>query len=159
VSWYQKSKTNLDFTEARDSELQWNPLGQVCNSLQTNNHASTPPLSFLQAGCLSCRPTNSIKALKAAADERPAKNVTSSNGVLTVPARPNIARKPGQTKHACNEQARQQQLHDFCHNWPFSRLPHFKNKTSCIFITHVIIIQRISVFSFRYKFAFTTSFM
>jgi len=30
-----------------------------------SNHASTPPLSFLQAGCPSCRPTNSIKALKA----------------------------------------------------------------------------------------------
>jgi len=33
-------------------------------SLQTDNHASTPPLSFLQAGCPSCRPTNSVKALK-----------------------------------------------------------------------------------------------
>jgi len=40
---------------------------QVCISLQTDNHASTPPLSFLQAGCPSCRPTNSIKALKAEA--------------------------------------------------------------------------------------------
>jgi len=39
---------------------------QVCTSLQTDNHASTPPLSFLQAGFPSCRPTNSIKALKAA---------------------------------------------------------------------------------------------
>ena len=29
--------------------------------------ASIPPLSFLQAGCLSCRPTNSVKALKAKA--------------------------------------------------------------------------------------------
>jgi len=38
---------------------------QVCTSLQTDNHASTPPLSFLQAGCPSCRPTNGIKALKA----------------------------------------------------------------------------------------------
>jgi len=38
---------------------------QVCTSLQTDNHASTVPLSFLQAGCLSCRPTNSVKALKA----------------------------------------------------------------------------------------------
>jgi len=38
---------------------------QVCTSLQTDNHASTSPLSFLQAGCPSCRPTNSIKALKA----------------------------------------------------------------------------------------------
>jgi len=37
---------------------------QVCTSLQTDNHANTPPLSFLQAGCPSCRPTNSVKALK-----------------------------------------------------------------------------------------------
>jgi len=67
VSRYQKGKTNLDFTEARDSEWQWYQLGhmQVCTSLQSDNHASTPPLSFLQAGCPSCRPTNSVKALKA----------------------------------------------------------------------------------------------
>jgi len=38
---------------------------QVCNSLQTDNHASTTLLSFLQAACPSCRPTNSVKALKA----------------------------------------------------------------------------------------------
>jgi len=67
VSQYQKGKTNLDFTEARDSEWQWHQLGhmQVCTLLQKDNHASTPPLSFLQAGCPSCRPTNSVKALKA----------------------------------------------------------------------------------------------
>ena len=67
VSRYQKGKTNLDFTEARDSEWQWHQLGsmQICTSLQTDNHASTPPLSFLQARCPSCRPTNSVKALKA----------------------------------------------------------------------------------------------
>ena len=67
VCRYQKGKTNQDFTEARDSEWQWQQLGrmQVCTSLQTDNHASTPPLSFLQAGCPSCRPTNSVKALKA----------------------------------------------------------------------------------------------
>jgi len=66
VSQYQKGKTNLDFTEARDSEWQWDQLcrTQVCTSLQTDNHASTPPLSFLQAGCPSCRPTNSVKALQ-----------------------------------------------------------------------------------------------
>jgi len=65
VSRYQKGKTNLDFTEARDSEWQWNQLGhmQVYTMLQTDNHASTPPLRFLQAGCPSCRPTNSVKAL------------------------------------------------------------------------------------------------
>ena len=40
VSRYQKGKTNLDFTEARDSEWQWHQLGhmQVCTSLQ----AATP---------------------------------------------------------------------------------------------------------------------
>jgi len=43
---------------------------QVCTSLQTDNHASTPPLSFLQAGCPSRRPTNSVKALKAINDKR-----------------------------------------------------------------------------------------
>ena len=40
VSRYQKGKTNLDYTEARDSEWQWHQLGhmQVCTSLQTDNH-------------------------------------------------------------------------------------------------------------------------
>jgi len=48
VSRYQKCKTNLDFTEAKDSERQWHQLGhmQVCTSLQSDNHASTPPLKF-----------------------------------------------------------------------------------------------------------------
>jgi len=48
VSQYQKGKTNLDFTEARDSEWQWHQLDrmQVCTSLQTGNHTSTPPLKF-----------------------------------------------------------------------------------------------------------------
>ena len=48
VSQYQKGKTNLDFTEARDREWQWHQLGhiQVCISLQTDNHASTPPVKF-----------------------------------------------------------------------------------------------------------------
>ena len=60
-------KTNLDFTEARDSEWQWHQLGhmQVCTLLQTDNHTSTPLLCFLQAGCLSCCPTSSVIALKA----------------------------------------------------------------------------------------------
>jgi len=62
VSQNQKHKTNLDLTEARDSECQWHQLShtQVCTSL----HASSPPLSFLQAGCRSCRPVNGVRALK-----------------------------------------------------------------------------------------------
>jgi len=45
LSRFQKGKTNLDFTEARDSEWHWHQLGhmQVCTSLL---YASTPPLSF-----------------------------------------------------------------------------------------------------------------
>ena len=54
VSRYQKGKTNLDFAVARDSEWQWHQLGhvQVCTSLQTDNHASTPPLSFYRPDAL-----------------------------------------------------------------------------------------------------------
>jgi len=71
VSRYQKGNTNLDFTEARDSEWQWHQLGQmqICTSLQTDNHASTSLLIFLQAGCPSCDPTNSVKALKATSSQ------------------------------------------------------------------------------------------
>ena len=56
VGRYQKGTTNLDCTGARDSEWQWHQLGrmQVCTSFQIDNHASTPPLRFLQAGW--CRP-------------------------------------------------------------------------------------------------------
>ena len=42
MSRNQKGKTNLDFTEARDSEGQWHHLGHmqtICTSLQTDNHA------------------------------------------------------------------------------------------------------------------------
>jgi len=38
---------------------------QVCTLLQTDKHASIPLRSFLQAGCPSCRQTNSVKALTA----------------------------------------------------------------------------------------------
>jgi len=59
VSRYQKCKTNLDFTEARDSEWQWHQLGhmQVCTSLQTDNHASTLPPSVF-AGRMPFLPPN-----------------------------------------------------------------------------------------------------
>ena len=54
VSRHQKGKNNLDFTEARDSEWQWHQLVhmQVCTSLQTDNHASTPPLFFYRPDAL-----------------------------------------------------------------------------------------------------------
>ena len=60
VGRYQKGQTNVDFTEARDSEWQWHPLGhmQVCTSLQTDNHASTPPLCLYRPDALpAAQPT------------------------------------------------------------------------------------------------------
>jgi len=56
----------MDFTEARDSEWQWNQLGhmQVCTCFRQIT-TPAPHHCFLQAGCPSCRPTNSVKALKA----------------------------------------------------------------------------------------------
>jgi len=64
VSQYQKGKTNLDFTEARDSEWQWHQLGhmQVCTThhLQTDNHAGTPPLNFYRSDAFpAAQPTAS----------------------------------------------------------------------------------------------------
>jgi len=59
VSQYQKGKTNLDFTEARGIEWLWHQLGhmQVCTSLQTADHASTPPLKYF-TGWMPSPPPN-----------------------------------------------------------------------------------------------------
>ena len=63
VSRYQKGKTNLDLTEVRDSEWQWHQLGhmQVCTLLQTDNHASTPPLVFYRPDALPNQQRQSTK--------------------------------------------------------------------------------------------------
>ena len=64
VSQYQKGKTDLDFTGARDSGISW----AICKSASRSRQITTPAphySSFLQAGCPSCHPTNSFKALKA----------------------------------------------------------------------------------------------
>ena len=57
VSQYQKGKTNLDFTEARDSEWQWHQLA-ICKSASRSRQITMPVphhSSFLQAGCPYCR--------------------------------------------------------------------------------------------------------
>jgi len=60
VSQYQKGKTNLDFSEARDSEWQRHQLGrmQVCTSLQIYNHASTAPHHSVFTGRMPFLPPN-----------------------------------------------------------------------------------------------------
>jgi len=42
VNWYQKGKTNLDFTEARDSEWQWPYAGlHLAPDRQPHQHPDT----------------------------------------------------------------------------------------------------------------------
>ena len=74
----------LDFTEARVSEWQWHQLGhmQVCTLLQTDNHSSTHHSVFLQVGCPSCHPTNSVRALKGCNTYESLSGYSSSDVVL-----------------------------------------------------------------------------
>jgi len=66
VSRYQKGKTNLDFTEARDSEWQWHQLGriQVYALLQIDNHTGTPPLCYYRPDALPAAHPTASTALK-----------------------------------------------------------------------------------------------
>jgi len=62
------AKTNFVSTSGtRDGEWQWHQLGymQICTSPQIEYWDAGMVIYLLQAGCTSCHPTNSIKALKA----------------------------------------------------------------------------------------------
>ena len=61
ISRYQKGKTNLDFTEARDSEWQWHQLGrmQVCNSVQTTTPAPHHSVFYRPDALPAAQPTAS----------------------------------------------------------------------------------------------------
>jgi len=68
VSRHQKGKPFWILLVPEMMRCHWHQLDHmqiICSLLQADNHASTSPLKFLQARCPSCRPTNSIKALKA----------------------------------------------------------------------------------------------
>jgi len=68
ISRHQKGKPFWILLEQETMGWQWHQLDHmqiICTSLQTDNHASTSPLKFLQAGCPSCRPTISVKTMKA----------------------------------------------------------------------------------------------
>ena len=69
VSQYRKGKTNLDFTEARDSEWQWHQLDhmQVCSTPHSRQRTTPAPHHsvFYRSDALpAAQPTNSVKALK-----------------------------------------------------------------------------------------------
>jgi len=72
VSRDQKDKTNLNVTEqiVSGSGISW----AICKSAPRSRQITTPAAPhhsvFLQAGCPSCRPINSVKKLKATKKER-----------------------------------------------------------------------------------------
>ena len=70
VSWPQKSKPIWILLEQEMIGwqcLQLDHMQIICTSLQTDNHTSNSPFSFLQAGCPSRRSTNMRQASKATA--------------------------------------------------------------------------------------------
>ena len=86
VSRYQKGKTNLDFTEARDSEWQWHQLShmQVCISLQTDNHASTPPLKFFTGRMPFLPPNQQYQSTEVTSTEGTCVSIPLQNMVVCV---------------------------------------------------------------------------
>jgi len=89
VSRFQKGKTNLDFTDARDGEWQWHQLGhmQVCTSLQTDNHASTAPLSFFTGRMPFLPPNQQRQSTKGSLCPQQVRNKSTtnrSNGVRAI---------------------------------------------------------------------------
>ena len=72
VSRYQKGKTIwilLKQETVSGSGISW----AICKSAPRSRQITTPAphhSGFLQAGCTSCRPTNSVKALKAQATRK-----------------------------------------------------------------------------------------
>jgi len=58
VGRYQKGKTNLDFTEARDSEWQWHQLG-ICKSAPRSRQTTMPaPHNSVFTGWMPFLPPN-----------------------------------------------------------------------------------------------------
>ena len=67
VSQYQKGKTNVDFTEARVVVASAGPF--ISKSAPCSRQITTPPSHHSTGQIPSCRPTNSVKSLKAMVPE------------------------------------------------------------------------------------------
>jgi len=64
VSWYEKGKP-VWISWSKKQLVVVSSAGSYANlHLVPYYYASTPPMSFLHAGCPSCCPTDSVKALK-----------------------------------------------------------------------------------------------
>jgi len=73
------------FAEARDSEWQWHQLGhmQVCTSLQTDNHASTPTTQFFTGRIPFLPPNQQRQSTEASSEHVVYMYSTSSGSVYT----------------------------------------------------------------------------
>jgi len=59
VSQYQKGKTNLDFTEARDTEWQWHQLGHMIHmNLDPDRQPHQHPITMFLTGRMLFLPPN-----------------------------------------------------------------------------------------------------
>ena len=99
VSRHQKGKPFWISLEKEMTEWQRHQLDHlqiICTLLKADNHASTSPLSLLEAGCPSCCPTNSVKALKTMVPHTASgsKNTTASIRATTVPGNALISTTP-----------------------------------------------------------------
>jgi len=68
ISWYRKAESLWIVMKQEMMGWQWHQLDYIpiiCTSLQTDNHTSIPSVNFLRAGCFSCCPADSVKAMKA----------------------------------------------------------------------------------------------
>ena len=78
--------TILDFAEAEMMGWHLHQLDHmqvICTSLQTDNLASTSSPCFLAAGCSSCRPSNSVRSLKAMFQNKWKENIRRAVTELT----------------------------------------------------------------------------
>jgi len=58
MSWYQKGRTNLDFTEARDSEWQWHQLGHMQSAPRSRQTTMPAPHHLVFTGRMPFLPPN-----------------------------------------------------------------------------------------------------
>ena len=89
MSRYQKGKTNLDFTEARDSECQYGISWAMCKSAPHSRQITTPAPHnsvFLQAGCSFLPPNQQRQSTEGTVFSYPtiSKPLLSSNGFWAI---------------------------------------------------------------------------
>jgi len=112
----------------------------ICTSLQSDNHGSTSPLEFLQAGCPSCCPTNSVKALTVR------RSLAVEKRREQLPKSPTVTVKPASTSWTSDQSTTQRWFRDISvtsasqSNMTTSNLTHSFSTTEMHCNTHHILV-------------------